>query len=110
MTAFQDSGDQRVDASVLRTAFNQGQFYERLSVGQLYARVHPNSIHLSRRLARARGEPRCTRSQMVSYYELSGLKVAVVHLYRRRDGTIGASGRPDPKWLRVHDRILWTTD
>ncbi len=96
-----------VDETSIRRAFNAGRFVERATVGALTARARPGSLHLKGRLARARGEPRCTRSQLVEYFEESGLKVAIVHQYRRRDGSIGGSGRPDPKWLRVGSEI-WT--
>jgi len=32
--------------------------------------------------------------------------MAIVHQYLLPDGSIGASGLPDPKWLRDGDRIL----
>lgn len=44
-------------------------------------------------------EPFCTRSQLVSYFDGSGNEIARVHQYLRTDGTIGLSGRPDPKRL-----------
>lgn len=44
------------------------------------------------------GEPFCTTSELVYYFEGDG-KVAEVHRYLRPDGTIGGSGRPDPKAL-----------
>jgi hypothetical protein len=44
-------------------------------------------------------EPFCTRSQMVSYVDSQGTEVARVHQYLRPDGTIGGSGKPDPKRL-----------
>lgn len=40
-----------------------------------------------------------TRSMMVSYVDESLHRVFMVHLYLSPDGSIGASGRPDPKWL-----------
>ena len=43
------------------------------------------------------------------YFDENGL-LAAMHQYRRRDGTLGASGRPDPKYLRLEDRILKTND
>jgi hypothetical protein len=43
------------------------------------------------------GEPFCTRSQMLAYMNTSGHRMALVHQYLRPDGTIGASGQPDPK-------------
>jgi hypothetical protein len=43
-------------------------------------------------------EPAGTRSQMVAYFD--GLRrVALLHRYLRPDGTVGASGMPDPKEL-----------
>jgi hypothetical protein len=99
-----------VDQETIRRAFNVGNFLEKLRAGELRARIHENSIHLSRRLAKARDEPRCTRSQIVSYYDGTGLRVAVIHQYRRRDGSLGGSGLPDPKWLRVTNEILLLDD
>jgi hypothetical protein len=36
---------------------------------------------------------------MIAYFDGDGQRVAVVHQYLRTDGTLGASGRPDPKRL-----------
>ena len=33
--------------------------------------------------------------------------LATVHLYKKPDGTLGASGQPDPIWLRVGSRLLF---
>lgn len=98
-----------VGKGAIRRAFNIGRFKERVDSGELTQEPREGSIHLKGRLARARREPRCTRSQMVEYFEPSGIKVAIVHQYRRRDGSIGGSGRPDPKWLRVGLEV-WTTN
>jgi len=43
-------------------------------------------------------EPDGTRSQMVAYFD-GVRRVALVHRYLRPDGTVGASGMPDPKEL-----------
>jgi hypothetical protein len=50
--------------------------------------------------------PFCTRSQLISYLDDAGQEVARVHQYLQPDGTLGASGRPDPKRL-LHDGILY---
>ena len=53
------------------------------------------------------GQPPGTRTQMIKYFRQSdGALVAIVHRYLLPDGTIGASGLPDPKWLRDGDKIL----
>ncbi len=50
-------------------------------------------------------------SRMVWYYAMTGdgslRKVALVHEYRRPDGSLGGSGLPDPKRLIVGDEILF---
>jgi len=42
------------------------------------------------------GEPYCTHSQMVSYVA-GATEIARAHRYLRPDGSVGASGKPDPK-------------
>ena len=44
-------------------------------------------------------EPAGTRSIMVSYVNELRHRIIMVHIYLRPDGSIGASGQPDPKWL-----------
>lgn len=45
-------------------------------------------------------------SQTVEYWDKDGNKVARVHQYRKRDRTIGGSGKPGPKVL-AHEGILY---
>lgn len=49
----------------------------------------------------ALGEVPGTVSHMLQYFEPDGELVAKVHEYLRPDGTIGASGKRDPKWVKV---------
>jgi hypothetical protein len=44
---------------------------------------------------------------MVKYYSQDGEVLALVHQYLRPDGTIGASGKPDPKRLYLTNEILY---
>lgn len=50
------------------------------------------------------------RSQMVSYHVVAGgkisTKVAIAHRYLLPDGSVGASGKPDPKSVK-HDGQLY---
>jgi hypothetical protein len=88
----------RVPVSRLRQMFNDGRYYERLQAGELLA-VVGDDRHPSAPAAR---EPNCTRSQIVHYYDVQQrTKVAIVHQYVRPDGSLGASGRPDPE--RIND-------
>ena len=52
-------------------------------------------------------EPCRTRRQIMEYVDLAGASVALVHQYQRRDGTLGASGEPDPRWV-VIDGVVYT--
>src|SRR5207244_2713646 len=45
-----------------------------------------------------------TRSQFIEYREGSR-PVAKCHRYLKPDGTIGGSGRPDPKWLLTEGEV-----
>ena len=92
----------RVTEKELREMFNQGGYLEKVARGELVAKVIADN-HPSRPLAR---EPFCTRSQIIAYCEPSGKHIVKVHQYLRTDGSIGASGRPDPKRLRQGDIVF----
>jgi hypothetical protein len=85
---------QRISQKEMCERFNSGLYWEKTKSGELTAVViedrHPSLM--------AANEPFCTRSQMVSYRDGSN-EIARVHQYLRNDGTIGASGKPDPKRL-----------
>jgi hypothetical protein len=85
----------RVSARVLQQMFNSQHYWDKVKQGILVAEVKSNR-HPSSPKAH---EPFCTRSQYIIYRDKSGRKIAGVHQYLRPDGTIGASGRPDPKQL-----------
>ena len=75
--------------------FNEGRYWENTQDGTFSA-VVKKSRHPSLPLA---NEPHCTYSQHVLYVDGQGLEVARVHQYLRPDGSIGLSGKPDPKML-----------
>ena len=52
------------------------------------------------------GEPPCTHAQMVRYSDERGQWKVEFFQYQRADGTIGASGKPDPKRLRINSAIF----
>jgi len=91
-----------VTEATIRKCFNDGRFAERVTSGELTTIVKWHS-HAD---PPPTGEPLCTHSQMVYYCAPDGHVVALVHQYLRPDGTIGASGLPDPKRLILRDRII----
>ena len=90
-----DPPERFVSAGELRARFNAGNYWGRAQAGEfrivLRRDSHPTSVQ--------RGEPFCTRSQILAYFDTAGQRLAIVHQYLRPDGTIGGSGRPDPKLL-----------
>lgn len=93
---------QYVSESKLRAMFNSGAHAGPGGSASL-RHVLTRNTHLNPSRS---GQPPCTRSQVVFYFDQSGARVAVVHQYLRPDGTLGASGKPDPKWLRVGQGYL----
>lgn len=82
--------------------FNDQDLYAQTRAGTL-RRVLMKEKHPSPQPA---SEPYCTRSQMVSYVDSLGTEIARVHQYLRPDGTIGGSGKPDPKRLFI-DGVIY---
>ncbi len=90
----------------IQDIFSHCQYYERVLNGELHQRIWGYDNHLKPRQRQKLGEPQCTRSQIVIYYDLQGQPLALVHQYRRKTGELGVSGRPDPKRLFVSGRII----
>ena len=91
-----------VTPKTIRQAFNSCQLLERVKSGEFYQTVfserHPDPS--------PKGEPFCTRSQMLIYWTQNGQPLALVHQYLRPNGTIGGSGQPDPKRILVGNKLL----
>ena len=45
----------------------------------------------------------------VAYLNDAGHRIFLVHFYLRPDGTIGGSGKPDPKWL-FEDGVVYAAE
>jgi hypothetical protein len=94
----------RVTAHQIRAHFNAGGYLQRAERGELRQIVRLEKP-LSEATCMAKGYPVGTRKQLLEYYD-GEQRVALVHLVVLPDGTIGASGLPDPKVLLV-DGVLW---
>jgi hypothetical protein len=92
-----------VKARAIQRLFNDGNYWTLAQTGQIRQVIqresHPAPAFL----------PHCTKSQMVAYYDQGGAKIALVHQYLQPDGTLGASGLPDPKRL-LHQGVLYFLD
>jgi len=93
---------QRISLSYLRQLFNEGGYWLKTQDGRLKERLlrdrHPSSPKAP--------VPICTRSQLISYIDNDGQEIARVHQYLQPNGTLGASGKPDPKRL-LHNGVLY---
>ena len=65
--------------------------------GELFSKVISNR-HL-KNPAPFQG-PFCTHSQVIRYYDNNRWLIVEIHQFLKPDGTLGASGEPDPKRLR----------
>jgi hypothetical protein len=73
---------------------------ERIRSGEFTARIERSTV------ARPEcGQPPGTLSQIIHYFD-GDMKVAIVHQFLLPDGTIGASGKPDPKMVRQGNTIF----
>jgi hypothetical protein len=89
-----------VGAGTLRQRFNALDYYGQVQRGELVPVIiadHPAREDL--------GFPSGTRTQRVIYMR-GQAQIALVHQYLLPDGKVGASGLPDPKWVRDGTRIL----
>ncbi len=96
---------QKATATEIRKLFNDARILEKSASGEFTMKV-VRDAHPSPPLA---DEPFCTKSQLIAFYDAQGKKVAEAHQYLWTDGTIGASGTPDPKEI-IHDGILYFLD
>lgn len=87
----------RLAPGELRALYNNGGFEERVKSGELSLRIEKDDHPSPPRAA----EPFCTRSQLLALVDPAGQVVARLHRYLRADGTVGASGRPDPKAVLI---------
>ena len=85
----------RIDVWEMRCRFNRGRYWQRIQTGELTA-VYKRNKHPA---PLSSGQPHCTRSQEVYYYDANNREVARVHQYLRPDGSLGGKGKPDPKRL-----------
>jgi hypothetical protein len=91
-----------VSPRILGETFNGSQIPKQIEHGELIPRFlrnaylnHPEQV----------GEAWCTRGQMIRYLDDQGTLVVEVFQYMRSDGSLGASGRPDPKRMRIRNEI-----
>ena len=81
--------------------FNDGRYWEKVISGELLA------VSLESNVSTLLGTETVTMiSEMLSYRDRDGNEIARVHQFRRPDGSLAASGRPDPKRL-LEDGILY---
>ena len=97
-----DTVVREVSATDLRDRFRNGRYLERVAKGELQTRL----VREGHPAPKKSGQPHCTRSQVVAYQLPSGKRIAMVHQYLRPDGRLGASGKPDPKWL-LKDGVIY---
>ncbi len=90
--------------SIIRQKFAESQYPEMIAKGELVPK-YLRDKELKNPHNRRFPEPIGTKSQMIRYVDRSGKWFVEIHQYLRPDGTLGASGKPDPKRLKINDMI-----
>jgi|SRR5579863_770166 hypothetical protein len=88
----------------IRQLFNEGRYWIRAR-NREFTLEYLHNKPAPREARQVRG----TKSQIVAYFDSNGEQVALVHQYVKPDGTLGGSGKPDPKELRQGD-VLYKID
>jgi hypothetical protein len=101
-----DEPSQTVDPTTLRQMFNDGEYWKRVQTGQGLYQTIQGDEHIQRKRF---GQSPCTHSQFMAYWDDQARLVAIVHQYKRADGRLGASERPDPKQL-LKDGVWYVLD
>ncbi len=96
---------QWVEAQTIRDLFKESQYPERMRSGELNQEIIKRS-HLQN--PGQKRMPVCTHSEVLLYTSHDNKEFVIVHQYLKPDGTLGASGKPDPKKIRIGDGIYAT--
>ena len=92
-----------VTADRIRALFNESQYSEKIKKGLLQKKVTKRTLLKN---PNKKGEPQGTYSEIIRYREQKTGFYVFVHQYTRPDGSIGASGKPDPKRLKLAGKIF----
>ena len=92
-----------VSEETIRSAYAASQYPALIQKGRLLCKLQEKR-HL--KSPTEKGLPWCTHSEILRYQDIRGEWLVIFHQYRKPDGTLGASGMPDPKRLKLGNRIL----
>jgi len=93
-----------VSAKTIQKLFNDGKYWERAEQGEFKVDV----IESNPAPKKAHQRPGA-KSEVLLYINPDEGTIAEVHQYTNPDGSLGASGKPDPKALRIAE-ILYIFD
>jgi hypothetical protein len=94
----------KVPAWKIQRIFNDNRYFELVKSGQWTAEISESDIVL-------RSRPRIpagSLSQSVIYRDELGRRVARVHQFLKPNGKLGASGKPDPKFLEYDGDLYYS--
>jgi len=95
---------ERVDRRTIREIFNDCQELQRLVSEKVNIATMKRS-HLTN--PEEKRLPWCTHSESLRFHNDSGTHSVLIHQYQLPDGTIGASGLPDPKQIKINEKVYF---
>lgn len=96
----------KVEPDLLRLCFNTSDLDGKAKVGALSTTIRRRSRVPDAKCV-ARGYPVGTESQIIEYFD-GNQRLAVAHQYQAPNGSLTASGKPDPKQMICCGVIMWT--
>ncbi len=96
---------QWITKQALQELFNNSHYPQMIGAGQL-TRTRLKQSHLQD--PNPGQGPYCTYSESILYTSEDPNDFVIVHQYVRPDGTLGASGRPDPKKMKIKGQTYAT--
>jgi len=91
-----------VPQQTLNGLFNDSGYYDMVCAGQIHTEVKKSYCTDTP----PSNAEYCTQSQIITYKDHAGNFLAEVHQYQRKDGTLAASGLPEPKKLLYDNQIF----
>ena len=94
-----------ISSGRIRSLFNGSQYPALIANGSLVA-LPLRRTHLQK--PSPHQGPLCTHSEVILYQSNEKSLFVIIHQYLKPDGSLGASGRPDPKRIKIDGEIYAT--
>lgn len=93
---------EKVSPNTIRMLFNASEYPQLINNGEL------EKVTLKMKVLQnpgLRNLPNGTKSEIILYRDRTRDLFVIIHQYLKPDGTLGASGKPDPKRIKIEGKM-----